>query len=253
MLRPGAAISSGQPFGVALAASPGGHVLPRAPPTAFQRRSALMPDTLPDTLPDSFPPQPKEEYFLELTAGLETPRFLLTPLETHDVPALLTHFQDPRVTEYMDIDPFTRSEEAEDVVGWAENLRAAAQGIRWAIREKAQDGAPGCFLGTCGFNALVYERARRGEVAYDLSPAYWGKGVMAELMPLLIALAAGPLALRRLEAMVTPGNIRSIRLLERHGFEKEGLLRQHAYWKGRFWDQLIFGQVLGGNGSGGGT
>ncbi|GAK45879.1 acetyltransferase, including N-acetylase of ribosomal protein [Tepidicaulis marinus] len=205
-----------------------------------------MPDTLPDTLPDSFPPQPKEEYFLELTAGLETPRFLLTPLETHDVPALLTHFQDPRVTEYMDIDPFTRSEEAEDVVGWAENLRAAAQGIRWAIREKAQDGAPGCFLGTCGFNALVYERARRGEVAYDLSPAYWGKGVMAELMPLLIALAAGPLALRRLEAMVTPGNIRSIRLLERHGFEKEGLLRQHAYWKGRFWDQLIFGQVLEG-------
>lgn len=249
MLRPGAAISSGQPFGVALAASPGGHVLPRAPPTAFQRRSALMPDTL----PDSFPPQPKEEYFLELTAGLETPRFLLTPLETRDVPALLTHFQDPRVTEYMDIDPFTRSEEAEDVVGWAENLRAAAQGVRWAIREKAQDGAPGCFLGTCGFNALVYERARRGEVAYDLSPAYWGKGVMAELMPLLIALAAGPLALRRLEAMVTPGNIRSIRLLERHGFEKEGLLRQHAYWKGRFWDQLIFGQVLGGNGSGGGT
>ncbi|GAK46494.1 ribosomal-protein (S5)-alanine N-acetyltransferase [Tepidicaulis marinus] len=55
------------------------------------------------------------------------------------------------------------------------------------------------------------------------------------------------------EIDAVPGNTRSIRLLERHGFEKEGLLRQHAYWKGRFWDQLIFGQVLQGNGSGGGT
>ncbi|WP_420559411.1 GNAT family N-acetyltransferase [Tepidicaulis sp.] len=208
---------------------------------------------MPDTLHDSSPPQPREEYFLELTAGLETSRFRLTPLETRDAPALLTHFKDPRVTEFMDIDPFTRTEEAEDVIGWAESLRAAAQGVRWAIREKGRDGEAGNFLGTCGFNTLLYERARRGEVAYDLSPAHWGKGVMAEIMPQLIALAAGPLALRRLEAMVTPGNIRSIRLLERHGFEKEGLLRQHAYWKGRFWDQLIFGQVLEGNGSGGGT
>ena len=201
---------------------------------------------MPDMMPDSSPPQPREEHFLELTAGLETPRFLLNPLEASDAPALLTHFQDPRVTEFMDIDPFTGLGEAEEVVYWAESLRAAAQGVRWAIREKGQDGAAGTFLGTCGFNTLVYERARRGEVAYDLSPSHWGKGVMAEIMPQLIALAAGPLALRRLEAMVTPGNTRSIHLLERHGFEKEGRLRQHAYWKGRFWDQLIFGQVLEG-------
>ena len=33
---------------------------------------------------------------------------------------------------------------------------------------------------------------------------------------------------------MTPGNARSCRLLERHGFNREGVLRDYGYWKGRF-------------------
>jgi ribosomal-protein-alanine N-acetyltransferase len=51
------------------------------------------------------------------------------------------------------------------------------------------------------------------------------------------------LGLRRLEAMVTAGNQRSCALLERHGFVREGLLRDHGYWTGRFWDQIVYGRL----------
>ena len=53
----------------------------------------------------------------------------------------------------------------------------------------------------------------------------------------------GPDGLHRLEAFVTPGNTRSVRLLERHGFVIEGTLKDYGYWKGRFWDQLVFGRI----------
>jgi ribosomal-protein-alanine N-acetyltransferase len=169
---------------------------------------------------------------------LATARFTLTPLDWSDAPDLLAHFADPEVIEFLDIDAMEDLDEAEGVVAWARSVRDEGQGVRWAIRDPA-----GIFVGTCGFNAIHVQRGRRGEVAYDLARAWWGRGVMAEIMPLLFEFGYGRLGLRRLEAMVTPGNFRSCRLLERHGFRREGVLRDHGYWRGRFWDQFIYGRL----------
>jgi ribosomal-protein-alanine N-acetyltransferase len=51
--------------------------------------------------------------------------------------------------------------------------------------------------------------------------------------------------MKRVEAMVTPGNERSCALLEASGFKREGLLKQYGFWKGQFWDQLMYGRVNG--------
>lgn len=166
--------------------------------------------------------------------------FCLRPLEDADAAELLAHFADPRVVEFMDIGPLTDLAEAEAIVAWAKSQRALGAGLRFSIREGR------IFAGTCGFNRLVVERARRGEVAYDLSPPWWGRGVMGAVLPALIDFAASRLALHRLEALVTPGNHRSCRLLERHGFAREGVLADHGFWKGRYWDQIVYGRVVGG-------
>jgi RimJ/RimL family protein N-acetyltransferase len=81
----------------------------------------------------------------------------------------------------------------------------------------------------------------------ELDPRFWGQAFMAEVMPHLEAYGFEALGLRRLEAMVTPGNERSCLLLERHGFQREGILRDYARWKGQFWDQWIYAK-LGGEG-----
>ena len=174
---------------------------------------------------------------LELTvAGMR-----LRPLEDADADDLLAHFRDPRVVEFLDIEAMTSRDEALDTIGWACRLREEGRGLRWAIR----DAGGGRFVGTCGFNTLVFERGRRGEVAYDLSPPWWGRGVMAAIMPVLIDFGLVRLGLHRLEAMVTPGNDRSCRLLERHGFAREGLLKGYGFWKGRYFDQIVYGLTRG--------
>jgi len=178
---------------------------------------------------------------LGASATLDVDGFDLRLLEEDDAADLLTHFSDPRVTEYLDIDPLSGLDEAKATIAWAQTLHNAGRGLRWGIRERPG----GAFIGTCGFNTLIFERGRRGEVAYDLSTAWWGRGVMSGIMPALIDYGLGTLALHRLEAMVTPGNERSCRLLERHGFSREGLLSGYGFWKGRYWDQIVYGLTQG--------
>ena len=64
-----------------------------------------------------------------------------------------------------------------------------------------------------------------------------------EVMPVVLAFGFNTLGLRRVEAMVTAGNQWSCNLLERHGFTREGVLRDHAFWKDEFWDQLIYSKL----------
>jgi ribosomal-protein-alanine N-acetyltransferase len=160
----------------------------------------------------------------------------LAPLTQADAPDVLKEFSDPAVTEFLDIDPLTDLAEAEAIVTWAENQRALGDGVRWAIR-----GPAGAFAGTCGFNRINLERGRRGEVAYDLCAHWQGRGVMGEVLPAIMAIGWRRLNLHRLEALVTPGNDRSCALLERCGFVREGVLAGFGWWRGRYWDQIIYG------------
>lgn len=168
-----------------------------------------------------------------------TAHYVMRPLGPEDTPEILALFGDPAVVEFMDIDPLANLDEAREVVDWARNRRAMGDGVRWSIRP-AEDGP---LIGTCGFNTLETDRGRRGEIAYDLARAHWGRGVMAEVLPPLIEFGFQDLALHRLEAFVTVGNDRSARLLERQGFVCEGVRREHAFWKGAYWDQLVFSRL----------
>lgn len=163
--------------------------------------------------------------------------FDLRPLEESDAEDLLAEFADPRVVEWMDIDPLTDIGEARAIIGWARDQRALGAGLRWAIRNRVG----GEFLGTCGFNRIVVERGRRGEIAYDLAVRWQGQRVMAAVLPAVVEFGWRRLGLHRLEALVTPGNDRSCALLERHGFSREGLLVGYGYWKGRYYDQIVYG------------
>jgi ribosomal-protein-alanine N-acetyltransferase len=170
--------------------------------------------------------------------GPATANYALTPLAFSDRADLLAHLSDPATVEHMDIAPLSDLAGAEAIIDWATGLATSGEGVRWAIRDRV-----GAFVGTAGFNALVRERGSRGEVAYDVVRARWRQGVMAEVLPAVLDHGFGALGLHRIEAMVTPGNTASIALLERHGFVREAVLRDYAFWKGRYWDQWLYARL----------
>lgn len=66
----------------------------------------------------------------------------------------------------------------------------------------------------------------KAELAYLLAGWAEGRGLLAEVGPAVLRWAFTELGMARVYCRVNPANVRSIRLAERLGFQREGLLRQ---------------------------
>ena len=82
---------------------------------------------------------------------------------------------------------------------------------------------------------------RRAEIGFALARAHWGHRYAGEALALLFEHAFGALGLRRIEADVDPRNLASCRLMEKLGFQREGVLRNRWRVGGEFADSIIFG------------
>jgi RimJ/RimL family protein N-acetyltransferase len=100
--------------------------------------------------------------------------------------------------------------------------------------------ANGCFLGTSSLFHLNLE-SKRAEVGYVLARPYWGQGYMTEAAAALVDTAFGKLGFNRLEADIDPRNTASAKLLERLGFQREGLLRERELAQGQMTDTALYG------------
>jgi RimJ/RimL family protein N-acetyltransferase len=96
-----------------------------------------------------------------------------------------------------------------------------------------------------GFAALVRidPDAREAEAGYIVSPGARGKGVAARALRLLTAWALNELALERVELRITPENLPSIRVAERCGFVREGVLRSLYFKQGQRSDLAVYSRI----------
>ncbi|MBD5356429.1 MAG: GNAT family N-acetyltransferase [Bacteroides sp.] len=69
----------------------------------------------------------------------------------------------------------------------------------------------------------------------------WHKGYAMEARMLMLKFAFEERNLRRIFAYILESNLPSIKLQERCGFKKEGVLRESVYKNGRYHNQVIMG------------
>jgi RimJ/RimL family protein N-acetyltransferase len=100
------------------------------------------------------------------------------------------------------------------VSGWDDGSRAG-----FAIVS-----AEGEFLGLAAIVDLDLA-GREGEIGYIVAPAARGRGVAGRALRLISAWALGPLGLERVELRISTANQASIRVAERLGYVREGVLR----------------------------
>ena len=148
---------------------------------------------------------------------IQTPRVHLRLLDLEDAAEILEHFADERVTRYMDIDALRTLDEAREVIAFHVN----DSGCRWGLFGSTS----GKLIGTCGYHRWRVDAPATAELGFDLGHAHWGRGIMQEVLPPVLAFGFDGMRLARIEATAEPENRRSIRLLERLGFERETALR----------------------------
>ena len=163
------------------------------------------------------------------------PLVMLRPIVAADIPVWFAYLSLPVVREHTSWNP----QAAAELAHHAEPIHTASSVFRLAIA--ARD--TGQMVGSIGFHTVVPEN-RTAELAYDLSPAFWGRGVASHMARTLVDWAHGHVGLLRVQATALSSNTRSMKVLERSGFEREGLLRSYRLVRGRPGDFWMFSHVM---------
>jgi [ribosomal protein S5]-alanine N-acetyltransferase len=162
--------------------------------------------------------------------NLETERFWLRQATQKDAEAILAVFSDPNVTRFHNLDTFTHLDEAIGVIERRTSGFETRRGIRWEIARKP-DNYP---IGSCG---LTWDReANAAEVGYELASQFWRKGIMSEALRAILNYGFEIRGVKFVIARIMLENVASRRLLEKLGFQSQGVLKEHGFWKGRHHD-----------------
>ncbi|AZZ98814.1 GNAT family protein [Pseudoalteromonas sp. R3] len=159
----------------------------------------------------------------------------LRPFEPADESSLVSNLNNPATVHFLSPkvpSPYT----AEDAQWWINT--GSQEGLTRAI---ILDGA---LVGCIGARQGTFEYCRSAEIGYWLAEEYWGKGITGRALQLLIDEIEATTDLVRLEAVVFAQNARSERVLEKAGFEFEGVRRKAIYKNGTFSDARLFGKLL---------
>jgi ribosomal-protein-alanine N-acetyltransferase len=132
---------------------------------------------------------------------------------------------DEQVMQYYDDETFENIQQAADQIAAWENGYQARRTIRWGIHLKDDDR----LIGTCGFYG-IHPWHRRAGIGYELGRSHWRKGIMTEALQAIIETGFREMGLNRIEAVVMPENLASIKLLEKLGFWHEGTLKEYENW-----------------------
>ena len=170
---------------------------------------------------------------------LRTQRLLLRPLAAADAHDVFAVYSDPVVMRYWSTPPWTRIEQAHEMI--AGDIAGFEGGEHLRLALLPADGtAPLPLLGTCSL-WNIDRSSRRAEVGYLLAATAWGRGYMHEAMTALVRYAFEDQGLNRLEADIDPRNQPSEKSLLRLGFQKEGHLRERWIVNGEVSDSGLYG------------
>lgn len=98
----------------------------------------------------------------------------------------------------------------------------------------------GVLVGSIG---IINIQEHKGELGYWLLDKYAGKGIITEAVKEMVNYCINDLHLKRIFAPVLPHNKASARVLEKNGFELEGILRKYFKKDGQYVDALCYSLV----------
>jgi ribosomal-protein-alanine N-acetyltransferase len=97
-------------------------------------------------------------------------------------------------------------------------------------------------IGNCGIRMEAAD-AHEGDIGYELSPQHWGNGYATEAARTIVEFGFTQLRLHRIWSWCIAENSASANVLQKVGMQAEGRKRENEYFKGRWWDTLLFGML----------
>ena len=170
---------------------------------------------------------------------LETERLLLLPSHPRLAKAIAGYFTRNR-TFLRPFEPI-REDAFFSVLGQRKFLKrelydmAAGNCFRFWTAKKS---APNLIIGSVALSGIVMGSFQSAYISYRSDVAHINQGYTSEALARLVRFAFHTLRLHRLEANIMPRNKPSLRVVEKLGFENEGLARAYLNINGVWEDHV---------------
>jgi ribosomal-protein-alanine N-acetyltransferase len=150
------------------------------------------------------------------------------------------YITNPLVTKYLSSDDIPASIDfAKIELGYWDKMFDRKSSIYWAISLiKANK-----IIGTAGFN-FWNQTQRRAEISYDLDPNFWSKGIMTSSIEAITNFALENMQVQRIQATVAIDNFSSIKVLEKNGYNQEGILKKYGYLSDQMIDFYMYAKTV---------
>ncbi|OMC75111.1 alanine acetyltransferase [Paenibacillus odorifer] len=171
----------------------------------------------------------KLSHVFEQFPTLESEQLLLKKIEVSNLDEVFGIYSNDQVFEYCGIIPKHNKDTVKNMIGHFERDFTKGVRVKWGIFLKNN---PYILLGiieVMDFN----QKVDMVTIGYFLAEPYWGKGIAAQAIQLVVKYLFETAEVNRIQAEVMPFNERSKRVLLKNGFTKEGTLRQAHVWSGK--------------------
>ena len=170
--------------------------------------------------------------------ALESERVTLRQFADSDLENVFKGLSHPDIIKYYGIS-FNSMEATKEQMAWFADLEKNETGIWWAICSK-EDGR---FLGAGGLNNISKVN-KKAEIGFWLMPENWGKGLMSEVMPLILNYAFTNIGLHRIEGFVETENVNCKKALAKLKFNWEGTMKDCEIKNGEFISLDIYSKLV---------
>ncbi len=162
--------------------------------------------------------------------------FTLRGWRQDDAELLQKHADNPNISAFL-MDRFPHPYSIKNAVRWVNQMLRQEPKTTFVI---AIDDK---LAGVIGLELRddVYKRAPL--LGYWLAENFWGRGICTEAVKLLSGYAFDKFDIVRIQATVFGNNPRSMRVLEKAGYVKEGVLKNNIYKNGEVLDEWIYAMV----------
>lgn len=172
---------------------------------------------------------------------LKTKRLILRKPEIKDAKDIVEGINNLEITKWLLVVPYPyKLKDAKWYVNHVKEKykKKPKEDYYFQIELKSEKKTIGCV----GIHHID-KRQKTATIGYWLSQKYWRQGIVSEALKEVLKFAFNKLKLRRLEAEVFKGNIKSAGLLMKQGFKYEGTKRQSNICKatGEICDAEIYG------------
>jgi ribosomal-protein-alanine N-acetyltransferase len=172
-----------------------------------------------------------------LALPLATRRLLIRDYTAADANAVLAYVQDPEYWQHQCAEAPSAAQ-IDTLMQWVVREQAITPRVMYYLAATRKD--TGEIIGE-GVLKIINPAERQGEIGFGVAPKFWKQGYGSEIAGAVLDAAFQHFKLHRVAAQCSPDNKGSIRIMQKLGLAREGLLRDVHFGRGKWWSTLIYG------------